>query len=160
MKQLVFSNPFRILGTFSISSPANLSLITSFRWFANSSVILFLNKTDLFKLKLISSPIYEFYSDYEGPSDYRTAISYMESKFRPLYRNGDKHPLICHQTCATGSFIYSFAAEGMLMLWIDSDQLKLVFEAVEESILIASLADSVSFLLIFVIFDCVGRPSA
>lgn len=89
-------------------------------------MILFLNKTDLFKAKLISSPIYEYYSDYEGPSNYPTAVAYMESKFRPLYRNGANHPLICHQTCAT-----------------DSDQLKVVFEAVEESILMASLVESV-----------------
>jgi hypothetical protein len=101
--------------------------ISNSRWFSNSSVILFLNKTDLFKAKLISSPIYEYYSDYEGESDYETAVAYMESKFRPLYRNGANHPLICHQTCAT-----------------DSDQLKVVFDAVEQSILAASMAESVS----------------
>lgn len=35
---------------------------------------------DLFKAKLISAPIYEYYSDYEGPSDYPTASEYMSSK--------------------------------------------------------------------------------
>ena len=69
------------------------------RWFAQSSVILFLNKTDLFKAKLITSPIYEYYSDYEGPSDYPTASEYMRSKFVPLYRNHENRPLHVHFTC-------------------------------------------------------------
>lgn len=51
--------------------------------------------------KLITSPIYEYYSDYEGPSDYPTGCAYMESKFRPLYRNEEARPLIVHFTCAT-----------------------------------------------------------
>jgi guanine nucleotide-binding protein subunit alpha len=52
-----------------------------------------MNKTDLFKQKLVSSPIYEYYSDYDGPSDYPTGCKYMQSKFTPLYRNGSIHPL-------------------------------------------------------------------
>ncbi|BGP41123.1 guanine nucleotide-binding protein subunit alpha [Rhodotorula kratochvilovae] len=98
--------------------------ISNSRWFAQSSVILFMNKTDLFKAKLITSPIYEYYSDYEGPSDYPTGCAYMESKFRPLYRNETARPLIVHFTCAT-----------------DTEQLKVVFAAVEESILKAAMED-------------------
>ncbi|GJN90002.1 hypothetical protein Rhopal_002997-T1 [Rhodotorula paludigena] len=98
--------------------------ISNSRWFAQSSVILFMNKTDLFKAKLITSPIYEYYSDYEGPSDYPTGCAYMESKFRPLYRNEAVRPLIVHFTCAT-----------------DTEQLKVVFAAVEESILKAAMED-------------------
>ncbi|BGP56320.1 hypothetical protein JCM8202_005281 [Rhodotorula sphaerocarpa] len=98
--------------------------ISNSRWFAQSSVILFLNKTDLFKAKLITSPIYEYYSDYEGPSDYPTGCAYMESKFRPLYRNEVARPLIVHFTCAT-----------------DTEQLKETFASVEESILQAAIRD-------------------
>ncbi|SCZ95174.1 BZ3500_MvSof-1268-A1-R1_Chr11-2g03331 [Microbotryum saponariae] len=98
--------------------------ISNSRWFAQSSVILFMNKTDLFKAKLITSPIYEYYSDYEGPSDYPTGCAYMESKFRPLYRNGHNRPLHVHFTCAT-----------------DTEQLRVVFNAVEESIMAASIAE-------------------
>lgn len=61
-----------------------------------------MNKTDIFRQKLISSPINEFFSDYEGPSDYPTACAYMKGKFRPLYRNGSIHPLQIIFTCATG----------------------------------------------------------
>lgn len=62
-------------------------------------MILFLNKTDLFKAKLITSPIYEYYSDFEGASDYATASAYMQSKFTPLYRNHEARPLHVHFTC-------------------------------------------------------------
>ncbi|KAL8280887.1 hypothetical protein RQP46_006566 [Phenoliferia psychrophenolica] len=99
--------------------------ISNSRWFAQSSVILFMNKTDLFRAKLVTSPIYEYYSDYEGPSDYPTGCAYMQSKFTPLYRNGSIHPLHCLFTCAT-----------------DTEQLRTVFNAVEENIMTASLIDA------------------
>ncbi|ORY62715.1 G protein alpha-subunit [Leucosporidium creatinivorum] len=98
--------------------------ISNSRWFAQSSVILFLNKTDLFKAKLITSPIYEYYSDFEGASDYATASAYMQSKFTPLYRNHEARPLHVHFTCAT-----------------DTEQLKVVFNAVEQSIMAASIEE-------------------
>lgn len=101
----------------------------SSRWFAQSSVILFLNKTDLFKAKLITSPIYEFYSDYEGPSDYPTASAYMESKFTPLYRNHEARPLTVLFTCAT-----------------DTEQLRVVFNAVEQQIMRTAIEELVSLL--------------
>jgi len=99
--------------------------ISNSRWFTKSSVILFMNKTDLFRAKLVTSPIYEYYSDYEGPSDYPTGCAYMQGKFTPLYRNGSIHPLRVWFTNAT-----------------DADQLNVVFGAVQESILAASLIDA------------------
>jgi len=59
------------------------------------------SRLDPLAAKLITSPIYEYYSDYEGPSDYPTGCAYMESKFRPLYRNEAARPLLVHFTCAT-----------------------------------------------------------
>ena len=76
-----------------------------------------MNKTDLFRAKLVTSPIYEYYSDYEGPSDYPTGCAYMQSKFTPLYRNGSIHPLHCLFTCATGSsFPTHFRGDSSLTL--------------------------------------------
>ena len=87
--------------------PAKLTACETSRWFAQSSVILFMNKTDLFRAKLLTSPIYEYYSDYVGPSDFETGCAYMQSKFTPLYRNGSIHPLHCLFTCATGKAPWS-----------------------------------------------------
>lgn len=103
-------------------------------------MILFLNKIDIFMEKLISSPIVDYFSDYEGPSSYYTAVRYMENKFLALYHNGERQPLICHRTCATGAFP---SMRENADCSTDSRQLKRVFEAVEESILVASLIDSV-----------------
>lgn len=149
MKLPASLNPSQIPGKSSpthllFSSPSH-QFFTN-RWFSQSSVILFLNKTDLFRAKLVTSPIYEFYSDYEGPSDYETGVAYMKSKFTPLYRNGSIHPL----RVSLFSFRFLRRLTDSLYKQIhctcacDSEQLKTVFQAVEENILTASLIDAVS----------------
>jgi hypothetical protein len=40
--------------------------ICNSRWFLKTSIILFLNKIDIFKEKLPSHPLIETFSDYEG----------------------------------------------------------------------------------------------
>ncbi|KAJ2956165.1 hypothetical protein NQZ79_g7950 [Umbelopsis isabellina] len=44
------------------------SVINS-RWFVRSSIILFLNKVDLFKIKLAKVPLERYFPDYTGKSD-------------------------------------------------------------------------------------------
>jgi hypothetical protein len=72
----------------------------------------------------------------------------MESKFRPLYRNEVARPLIVHFTCAT--YVSSSFPLTVLLLVLtrtnvcsDTEQLKIVFGAVEESILKAAMEDIV-----------------
>ena len=40
--------------------------ICNSRWFVNTSLILFLNKVDLFKIKLETSPVEKFFPEYTG----------------------------------------------------------------------------------------------
>ena len=40
--------------------------ICNSRWFVQTSIILFLNKVDLFKEKLLRSPIKKYFPEYEG----------------------------------------------------------------------------------------------
>jgi guanine nucleotide-binding protein G(i) subunit alpha len=40
--------------------------ICNSRWFVKTSMILFLNKIDLFKQKLVKSPIGKYFPDYTG----------------------------------------------------------------------------------------------
>lgn len=40
--------------------------ICNSRWFARTSIVLFLNKTDLFKRKLEKSPLRKYFPDYSG----------------------------------------------------------------------------------------------
>ena len=40
--------------------------IVNSKWFSQSSMILFLNKTDIFEVKIKNTPLKEYLSDYEG----------------------------------------------------------------------------------------------
>lgn len=62
--------------------------LTSSRWFAKSSFVLLLNKLDLFKAKLVTSPLGNTYSDYTGGDDLALATTYMAKKFTDVYQRG------------------------------------------------------------------------
>lgn len=76
--------------------------IANSHWFTKSSLILFLNKMDLFREKLPHSPITAHgFTDYIGPSDDPKQVSkYFMDKFRALNRNPDKE-IYGHFTNAT-----------------------------------------------------------
>jgi guanine nucleotide-binding protein subunit alpha len=76
--------------------------IANSQWFTKSALILFLNKMDLFKEKLASSPITKHgFADFQGdPSDWKEASKYFMDKFRALNRNPAKE-IYGHFTNAT-----------------------------------------------------------
>ncbi|PNY23627.1 Guanine nucleotide-binding protein alpha-2 subunit [Tolypocladium capitatum] len=76
--------------------------IANSHWFAKSSMIIFLNKMDLFREKLPHSPITRYgFTDYHGPEgDYRSASKYFLDKFIALSRNPEKE-IYGHFTNAT-----------------------------------------------------------
>jgi guanine nucleotide-binding protein subunit alpha len=76
--------------------------IANSQWFKRTALILFLNKIDLFREKLPSSPITKHgFSDYYGdPRDADAAAKYFMDKFRQLNRNPQKE-IYGHFTNAT-----------------------------------------------------------
>jgi guanine nucleotide-binding protein subunit alpha len=61
------------------------------RWFTRTSLILFLNKMDLFKRKLESSPISKYFTDFEGDcTNPDVASKFFQNKFLALNRNPHK----------------------------------------------------------------------
>ncbi|KAK9766078.1 guanine nucleotide-binding protein subunit alpha [Basidiobolus ranarum] len=74
--------------------------ICNSRWFVKTSIILFLNKIDLFKLKLSRSPMKNCFPDYEGGSDYQRACEYITDRFTAL-DHSPKKQIYSHLTCAT-----------------------------------------------------------
>jgi guanine nucleotide-binding protein subunit alpha, other len=59
--------------------------ISNSRWFTKTSLILFLNKMDLFKAKLETSLISEYFADFEGDcTDLDVASKFFQNKFLRL----------------------------------------------------------------------------
>ncbi|KAI5842853.1 guanine nucleotide binding protein, alpha subunit [Tricharina praecox] len=97
--------------------------VVNSRWFVRTSIILFLNKVDLFKVKLARSPLSNYFPDYSGGNDVNRAAKYLLWRFNQV--NRAHLNLYPHLTQAT-----------------DTSNIRLVFAAVKETILQNALKDS------------------
>lgn len=73
--------------------------VVNSRWFARSSVILFLNKVDVFQHKIRRVPLEKFFPEYTGGPDVQKAARYVLWRFTQL--NRAKLPIYPHLTQAT-----------------------------------------------------------
>ncbi|CAG0917788.1 unnamed protein product [Notodromas monacha] len=84
--------------------------ICNHRMFGESSMILFLNKKDIFEQKIQVSPLSVCFPDYEGKNKYDEASAFIERKFLALNRRSDDK-VYTHFTCATDTsnmeFVFS-----------------------------------------------------
>jgi len=92
--------------------------ICNSRWFARTSIILFLNKSDIFKEKVKRVDLNVCFADYEGGLSYDNAAKYITEKFVNLNRDTATKMVYPHITCAT-----------------DTDNIRFVFNAVKDIIL-------------------------
>lgn len=97
--------------------------IVNSAWFQRTSIILFLNKIDIFKRKLLISPLSNYFTDYNEGSDFETAAEFLKSKFLAL--NYSKLNIYPHLTCAT-----------------DTRNIEHVFSTVKETILSRALKET------------------
>ncbi|KAI0070383.1 G-protein alpha subunit [Panus rudis PR-1116 ss-1] len=98
------------------------SVINS-RWFLRTSIILFLNKIDVFKNKLPKVPLEKYFPEYTGGADINKAAKYILWRF--MQANRARLSVYPHLTQAT-----------------DTSNIRLVFAAVKETILQNALKDS------------------
>ncbi|TEB37720.1 heterotrimeric G-protein alpha subunit, GPA3-like protein [Coprinellus micaceus] len=98
------------------------SVINS-RWFLRTSIILFLNKIDVFKNKLPRVALERYFPEYTGGPDINKAAKYILWKF--MQANRARLSVYPHLTQAT-----------------DTTNIRLVFAAVKETILQNALRDS------------------
>eukprot|EP01105_Mastigella_eilhardi_P025253 TRINITY_DN681_c0_g1_i10.p1 TRINITY_DN681_c0_g1~~TRINITY_DN681_c0_g1_i10.p1 ORF type:complete len:304 (-),score=86.43 TRINITY_DN681_c0_g1_i10:1896-2807(-) len=71
------------------------------KYFSDTAMILFFNKTDIFKQKLEKVDLGVCFPDYKGkPGDYEDACQFLQDKFLSLNENPSKRVYV-HFTCAT-----------------------------------------------------------
>jgi len=92
--------------------------ICNSRWFVKTSIILFLNKIDLFADKLPHSPLGDYFPDYTGGDNYDLACEYLLHRFVSLNQNAATKQIYAHYTCAT-----------------DTQQIKFVLSAIQDILL-------------------------
>lgn len=71
-------------------------------WFRKTPVVLFLNKIDLFKEKILRVPLTVCFQNYKGKNEPDEAKEFIKQRFLEL--PGDKSKAIyCHWTCAVNT---------------------------------------------------------
>ncbi|VDH97251.1 guanine nucleotide-binding protein G(o) subunit alpha, partial [Mytilus galloprovincialis] len=91
------------------------------KWFTDTSIILFLNKKDLFEEKIKKSSLTICFPEYTGNQTYEEAAAYIQAQFEAKNKSSTKE-IYCHQTCAT-----------------DTQNVQFVFDAVTDVIIANNL---------------------
>uniref|UniRef100_A0A8C7Z6D1 Guanine nucleotide-binding protein G(O) subunit alpha n=1 Tax=Oryzias sinensis TaxID=183150 RepID=A0A8C7Z6D1_9TELE len=91
------------------------------KWFKDTSIILFLNKKDLFENKITKSPLSICFPEYSGPNSYQDGIDYIKAQYDGKNKSPNKE-VYSHVTCAT-----------------DTNNIQFVFDAVTDVIIAKNL---------------------
>ncbi|KAI8967421.1 guanine nucleotide binding protein, alpha subunit [Mycotypha africana] len=96
--------------------------ICDLQYFKKSSIILFLNKTDVFKEKLSSSPLYVYFPHYKGGDHYENACQFILGQYKKITVKSPNKKIYTHFICA-----------------LDTVDVQLVMSALHEDIIQISL---------------------
>merc|ERR1712153_271268 len=66
------------------------------KWFVETSIILFLNKKDLFEQKIKYSPLSICFPEYKGLNSFEDAAAYIQMKFENLNKRKDAKEVYTH----------------------------------------------------------------
>ncbi|XP_029429682.1 guanine nucleotide-binding protein G(t) subunit alpha-2 [Rhinatrema bivittatum] len=98
--------------------------ICNHKFFAATSIVLFLNKKDLFEQKIKKVHLSVCFPDYDGANTFEDAGNYIKLQFLDLNIRKDVKEIYGHMTCAT-----------------DTQNVKFVFDAVTDIIIKETLKD-------------------
>jgi len=93
------------------------------KWFTDTSIILFLNKKDLFEEKIKKSRLKVCFPAYPGDDSYEQSAAYIQKQFTSQAKGGKD--VYAHLTCAT-----------------DTNNIQVVFDAVTDTIIKNNLKDA------------------
>ncbi|CAB3410554.1 unnamed protein product [Caenorhabditis bovis] len=83
-------------------------------WFINTSIILFLNKKDLFEAKIRHSPITIAFPEYTGKNEFSEASTFIQRKFEEVNkRQNSQKEIYTHFTCATDTNNIRFVLDAV-----------------------------------------------
>jgi guanine nucleotide-binding protein G(i) subunit alpha len=94
------------------------------KWFAQTAIMLLLNKRDLFAEKIKKSSLKLCFEDYEGANTYEDTSRFIQKKFCELNKTSQSKTVYFHFTCAT-----------------DTENIKFVFDSVTDVIIKNNLAN-------------------
>ncbi|XP_060100378.1 guanine nucleotide-binding protein G(t) subunit alpha-3 [Heteronotia binoei] len=98
--------------------------ICNHKYFATTSIVLFLNKKDLFQEKIAKVHLSVCFPEYNGSNTFEDAGNYIKNQFLNLNIRKDDKEVYAHMTCAT-----------------DTQNVKFVFDAVTDIIIKENLKD-------------------
>uniref|UniRef100_A0A7S4NYP4 Guanine nucleotide-binding protein alpha-1 subunit n=1 Tax=Paramoeba aestuarina TaxID=180227 RepID=A0A7S4NYP4_9EUKA len=93
--------------------------IVNARWFQKSNIILFLNKSDLFKEKIAKIDMKCMFNDYTGGCNFDAGCKFLTEVFVNLVdQNNGKREIYPHVTCATNTqnvkFVFTSVRDSLL----------------------------------------------
>jgi len=97
--------------------------IANSKWFTKTAIILFLNKSDLFREKIQNVDLNVLFEDYTGGCSYDNAIAFLRNIFIQVVKQSPSKKLFVKETCAT-----------------DTENVRVVFTAAKEIIIAQNLA--------------------
>jgi len=78
------------------------NIVANSRYFGHASMILFLNKSDLFEVKIKTRPLTICFPEYEGGNTFQETVEYISQKFKDqISSKRDTKSIYSHVTCAT-----------------------------------------------------------
>lgn len=93
-------------------------------FFAKTSMILFLNKKDLFAEKIKNSALSICFKDYAGDNSYEAASEHIKEQFEAANKNNSMKEIYTHFTCATDTgnvrFVFDAVSDVLMRKIIDN----------------------------------------
>lgn len=83
------------------------------KYFKDTAMILFLNKKDLFEIKIKKSPLNICFPEYRGSNTYEEAAAYIKMKFEACNIKRGTKEIYTHFTCATDTSNIQFVFDAV-----------------------------------------------